>query len=191
MNRREAISAVGFLVGGTVIGAEAFLSGCSSKPSSPAVNGVLTSDQIAFLDEVGETILPTTASSPGAKEAKVGEFMDIMLKDCYSPADQKIFMDGVATLDNASKAKYDNGFVKLKAEEKHALLLTIDGEASKYKDTRKPEDPETHYYSMMKQLTLLGYFTSEVGATKALSHVAVPGRYEACVPLKPGQKAWS
>ena len=68
MNRREAISAVRFLVGGSVIGAEAFLSGCSSKPSSPSVNGVLTSDQIAFLDEVGETILPTTASSPGAKE---------------------------------------------------------------------------------------------------------------------------
>ena len=44
---------------------------------------------------------------------------------------------------------------------------------------------------MMKQLTLLGYFTSEVGATKALNHVDVPGHYEACVPLKPGQKAWS
>ena len=49
--------------------------------------------------------------------------MDIMLKDCYSPADQKIFLDGLATLDNASKAKYDNGFVKLKPDEKHALLL--------------------------------------------------------------------
>ena len=191
MNRREAISAVGFLVGGTVIGAEAFLSGCSNKPSSPPLNGVLTSDQIGFLDEVGETILPMTATSPGAKEAKVGEFMDIMLKDCYSPADQKIFLDGIATVDNARKAKYDNGFVKLKPDEKHALLLSIDGEASKYKDTRKAGDPETHYYSMMKQLTLLGYFTSEVGATKALSHVDVPGRYEACVPLKPGQKAWS
>ena len=67
-------------------------------------------------------------------------------------------MDGVVTLDNASKAKYDNGFVKLKAEEKHALLLTIDGEASKYKDTRNPEDPETHYYSMMKQLNPFGIF---------------------------------
>ena len=190
MNRREAISAVGFLVGGTVIGAGSFVSGCS-KPSSPSINGVLTTDQVAFLDEVGETILPATASSPGAKEAKVGEFMDIMLKDCYSPADQKIFLNGIAKLDNASKAKYDNGFVKLKAEERHALLLSIDAEAAKYKDTRKPEDPETHYYSMLKQLTLLGYFTSEVGATKALNHVAVPGRYEACVPLKPGQKAWS
>ncbi|WP_276373785.1 gluconate 2-dehydrogenase subunit 3 family protein [Chryseolinea sp. H1M3-3] len=191
MNRREAISAVGFLVGGTVIGAQAFLTGCSSKPEGPSSTGLLTNDQISFMNEVGETILPTTPSSPGAKEAKVGEFMDIMLKDCYSPADQKIFMDGIATLDKASESKYDKSFVKLKPEEKHELLLTVDAEASKYKDSKKTDDPENHYYSMMKQLTLLGYFTSEIGATKALNHVAVPGHYEACVPLKPGQKAWS
>jgi hypothetical protein len=191
MNRREAISAVGFLVGGTVIGAQAFLAGCSSKPATPGAAGFLTNDQIAFLDEVGETILPTTASSPGAKAAKVGEFMDIMVKDCYSAEDQKIFIDGMATLDKASKTKYDAGFVKLKADERHALLLELDREASKYLETRKPEDPEKHYYSMMKQLTLLGYFSSEIGSTKALRHVAVPGRYEACIPLEPGQKAWS
>ncbi len=191
MNRREAISAVSFLVGGTVIGAQTFLAGCSSKPSGPSATGLLTNDQISFMNEVGETILPTTPSSPGAKDAKVGEFMDIMLKDCYSPADQKIFIDGITALDNASRSKYDKSFVKLKPEEKHELLLSIDGEASKYKNSKKPEDPENHYYAMMKQLTLLGYFTSEIGATKALSHVAVPGHYEACVPLKPGQKAWS
>ena len=191
MNRREAISTVGFLVGGTIVGAEAFLFGCGSKASSPGLTGVLTVDQITFLDEVGETILPATSSSPGAKEAKVGGFMDVMLRDCYSPQDQKVFVDGITALDNASKTKYDNAFVKLKPEEKHTLLLGIDGEASHYKDTRKAEDPETHYYSMMKQLTLLGYFSSEIGSTKALNHVAVPGRYEACVPLKPGQKAWS
>src|SRR6187431_3608222 len=101
MNRREALSAVSFLVGGTIIGAEAFLS-CSSKPSIPAGSGILSIDHVAFLDEVAETILPTTASSPGAKEARVGEFMQIMLQDCYSPADQKIFMDGIIALNNAA-----------------------------------------------------------------------------------------
>lgn len=191
MNRREALSAVGFLVGGTVIGAETFLTGCSGKPSSASSAGLLTNDQIAFLDEVGETILPTTPSSPGARAAKVGEFMDIMVKDCYSPADQKILINGISTLDNVSKKKYSKSFLDIKPEERHRLLLEIDKEASAYKEIRKPEDPETHYYPMMKQLTLLGYFSSEVGATKALEHVAVPGRYEACVPMQPGQKAWS
>lgn len=191
MNRREAISAVSFLVGGTVIGAQGFLSGCGSKTSAPGANYLLTDDQIAFLDEVGETILPTTASSPGASAAKVGAFMDIMLKDCYSSTDQKILMDGIASLDQAAEVKFDKVFMKLTPEEKHALLLQVDGEASKYKETRKDGEPETHYYTMMKQLTLLGYFSSEIGATKALRHVAVPGRWEACIPLEPGQKAWS
>jgi hypothetical protein len=192
MNRREALSAVGFLMGGTIIGAEAFLSGCTSKPAGVGKAGLLlSSDQVALLDEVGETILPTTASSPGAKAAKVGEFMDVMLKDCYSPENQKIFTDGLTTLESISNEKYSNSFMALKPEDRHALLLTIDKEASAYKNVRKPEDPENHYYSMMKQLTLLGYFSSELGSTKALSHVAVPGHYEACVPLKPGQKAWS
>jgi len=190
MNRREALSAVGLLVGGTIVGAEAFLTGCSSKPSSPVTAGLLTNDQIAFLNEVSETILPATPSSPGAKEAKVGECMDLMLQDCYSPADQKIFLEGITTLDNAAKSKFNKSFVKLKPEESHQLLLDVEGEVSKYNATKKEGDPE-HYYTMMKQLTLLGYFTSEIGATKALNHVAVPGHYEACVPLKPGQKAWA
>ena len=191
MNRRDAISAVSFLVGGTIIGAESSLTSCSGRPAPSTPSGFLTNDQISFLDEVAETILPTTPSSPGAKEAKVGAFMDIIVKDCYSPGDQKIFVDGIQSLENASKTTYDKSFLKLSPEEKHAFLLKIDGEASTYKEIRKPEDPENHYYSMVKQLTLLGYFTSEIGSTKALNHVAVPGRYEACVPLKSGQKAWS
>ena len=189
MNRRDALSAVGFLVGGTIIGAEAFLSGCS-KPAAPVGTGLLSNDQISFLDEVAETILPATPSSPGAKEAKVGEFMNVMLQDCYSTTEQKIFLDGIATLDNTAKTKFDNAFVKLSPEDRHALLLTVEDEVSKYRKTKKQDDPE-HYYAMVKQLTLLGYFSSEIGATKALNHVAVPGHYEPCVPLKPGQKAWA
>ena len=189
MNRREALSAVSFLVGGTIIGAEAFLTGCN-KPVPAQTTGFLTGDNIAFLDEVGETILPTTTLSPGAKEAKIGEFMNTIVTDCYNEKEQNIFSEGIVTLNEASKTKHSKEFVNLTPEERHGLLLAIDGEASKYKETKKSEDPE-HYYSMMKQLTLWGYFSSEIGATKALRHVAVPGRFDACVPLEKGQKAWA
>jgi hypothetical protein len=43
----------------------------------------------------------------------------------------------------------------------------------------------------MYELTCLGYYTSEIGATKALKYVHIPGKYEACIPLQPGQKAWA
>jgi hypothetical protein len=189
MNRREALSAVSFLVGGTIIGAGAFLSGCS-KPVPATQSGFFSADEIALLDEVGETILPTTPSSPGAKEAEIGKFMNSIVADCYSPGEQKIFKDGLTKLDDTSRSKYDKNFVRLSADEKHDLLLGLDGEAANWSHARNPDDPETHYYSMLKQLTIWGYFSSEIGATKALRHVAVPGRWEPCVPLQPGEKAW-
>ena len=80
--------------------------------------------------------------------------------------------------------------MKASAEKRKEFLITIDKEAKEYQKNKKPEDP-AHYFSLMKQLTLLGYFTSEVGATKALRYVAVPGKYEGCVPYKKGDKAWA
>ena len=75
-------------------------------------------------------------------------------------------------------------------EQRKALLTEIDKEANAYNKSKKPEDP-AHYFSLMKQLTLLGYFSSEIGATQALRYVAVPGRYEGCIPYKKGDKAWA
>ena len=71
-------------------------------------------------------------------------------------------------------------------EEKHKRKLEQD--AGTYK--RDPND-DPHYFGMMKQLTLWGYFTSKPGATQALRYVAVPGRYEGCIPYKKGDKAWA
>jgi len=68
--------------------------------------------------------------------------------------------------------------------------VELDKEAKDYMSKKKPDEP-SHYFRMMKELTLWGYFTSEVGATKALRYVAVPGRYEGCIPYKKGDKAWA
>lgn len=189
MNRREALSTVTLLMGGTIVGANAFLYGC--KQSTRNISEALSADDIAFLDEVGETILPATASSPGAKEANVGEFMQTMISDCYSPQERDIFIKGIDKLNQASKDKFGKKFLSLEAGDKHDLLLSLEAEAKNYASTKKPEDSEIHYYTLMKQLTLLGFLTSEPGATKAMRRVSVPGRYEACIPLEDGQKAWS
>ena len=186
MNRREALSAVTIIMGGTIIGAEAFLTGCS--PRKKNVEGpLLTEKDINLLNEVGETILPHTNSSPGAKEANVGEFMKTFINDCYTDKEQKIFVDGLSKLNLASDMQYAKGFTQLDARQKEELLLALEKEAA---ETRKQNHPDIHYYTMIKQLTLTGFLTSEVGATKALRHVAVPGRYEGCIPLQPGEKAW-
>lgn len=186
MNRREALSSVALLLGGAIIGADAFLTGCKTTGKK---EGLFAAEDIAFLDEVGETILPTT-STPGAKAAQVGQFMKTMVTDCYEEKDQKTFTDGITKLNDAAKKKYDTDFMQLDATKKHDLLVELDKEAKDHQKNKKPDD-QSHYFTMMKQLTLTGYFTSEIGATKALRYVAVPGRYEGCIPYNKGDKAWA
>ncbi len=188
MNRREAISSVALLMGGTLIGAGAFMSGCKTSDKT-AASFNLSKDNIAFLNEVGETILPAT-TTPGAKEAKVGEFMSVYVKDCYEEKDQTIFLEGLKKLDEASKKKSGKVFLDSTPEQRHDLLVDLDNEAKEYQKNKQKTDPN-HYFRMVKELTLLGFFTSEVGATKAMRYVAVPGKYEGCIPYKKGDKAWA
>lgn len=208
------------------MGAELFIqTGCKSTPGKGAADAVtetlpdfFTKDEIAYLDEIAETILPRTAT-PGAKDAKVGEFMNVMVRDCYTPEDQKIFKAGIENVEKQSKEKYSNGFMQITPEQRKELLTALDKEAKEY--TKTPEyktQKETlaieeaikdsiqegkynfgytkasmprHYFSMMKELTLLGFFTSEPGATKALRYSAVPGKYDPCMPYAKGDKAWA
>jgi hypothetical protein len=195
MNRREALSRVAIIMGGTVLGAEAFLSGC--KTASTGIT--FSKEDIAFLNEVAETILPAT-QTPGAKEAKVGEFMQVMVTDCYEAKDQKIFMEGIKKLDEASKKMNNKSFMESDATGRHNLLVALDKEAKevaakaaeeKQKNPHEKKEADKHYFAMMKELTLTGFFTSEVGATKALRYVAVPGKFVGSYPYKKGDKAWA
>lgn len=186
MDRREAISRVGWLLGGTIISADIFLeTGC--KPFPKRVNELFNQDQVNLLNEIAETILPET-SSPGAKAAKVGDFMALMVKDCYKPEDQKVFIKGLLDLDAACEKKYGQNFLQCNTEQRTALLIDLDKEQKAFKE--KPENAN-HYFRMMKELTLLGFFTSEVGATKALRYIAIPGKYDSCIPYKKGDRAWA
>lgn len=188
MNRRDALSRVALIMGGTFIGAEAFLTGCKTNTKYGATIN-FTPDDVAYLDEVAETILPAT-NTPGAKEAKVGAFMQVYVKDCLEEKDQKAFMEGMQKLNDACNAKNGKDFMQCTPQERHDFLVALDKEAKDYQKTKKEGDAN-HYFSMIKQLTLYGYFTSEPGATKALRYIAVPGKYEGCIPYKKGDKAWA
>ena len=190
MNRREALSSVALLLGGTLIGSEMFLSGCTNENKKIGTLGLdFSPEDISFLDEVGETIIPAT-DTPGAKEAKIGEFMHTIVRDCYVKSDQDIFIAGMSKLNDASKTMNGKYFLESSADERKKLLIALDKEQKDYMANKKPTDP-SHYFRMMKELTIWGYFTSEPGATKALRYIAVPGRYEGCIPYKKGDKAWA
>ena len=111
MNRRDALERVALILGGTVIGGAAFLQGCKNT-TEKAASFFLSQDQIAFLDEVAETIIPST-DTPGAKAALVGAFMNTMVMDCYKEKDQKIFAAGITEIDNSSNHLFGNVLLAL------------------------------------------------------------------------------
>ncbi len=187
MNRREAISSVAILLGGSIIGGEIFaLTGCKSAPKQ--VNDLFTTDDVVLLDEIAETIIPET-NTPGAKAAETGSFMTVMVKDCYTAENQQVFIKGLKDVNDKALAKYQTNFIDLKATEKSELLSQLDVEQNEFQKNKKRGEP-SHYFRMMKELTLLGFFTSEIGGTKVLSYVEVPGRYDACIDYKKGDTVY-
>ncbi len=184
MNRREALQRTSIILGGTIIGAEAFLSGCAKKTTEDVTTTeFISTDQISLLNEIGEIIIPETPGSPGAKTANVGEFMKVMVRDCYSPEEQEVFKTGIEKFENDCQKATGKNFLDLSTDERYDFLLTLEKEAN---DSNDPK----HYYKMVKQLTVWGFVSSEPGATQVFRHVDVPGRYDACIPLEEGGKAW-
>ena len=186
MNRREAVQYISLLLGGTIVGSSYFLSGCKSKTG---VSMKFTEADISWLNEIADTILPAT-QTPGAKAAKVGQFMTVMVNDSYDENNQKIFHEGISKLEDFSKKTYDTSFLKLNGQQRHDLLVKLDTEQKDYMKNKKKEEP-SHYFRMMKELTLLGYFTSKIGCTEARRYVETPGKFEGTIPYKKGDKAFA
>lgn len=199
ITRREAVLRVTALLGGVaLVGGSSLLTGCADRGASSAVT--FSPADVAFLDEVAETILPET-KTPGAKAAKVGAFMALMVTDSYSTADQKIFRDGMNALEQASRKTNSLSFTAATPQQRLALLQSLDQEQKTHTDARdaarreakrtgavEPNTP-AHYFRMMKELSLLGYFTSEIGCTKAQRYVEAPGRFDPCLPYTAGEPA--
>lgn len=183
MKRRHALKITATICGGTIVGSGLFLSGCKNKAKEA---GLFSQEDVGFMDEIGEVILPETAESPGAKAARIGDFMKTIVTDCYSEEEQQSFIMGLGEIRRLSDELYDKPFSALNHAEKLELLEGLNDKALAMGQGEPP-----HYFSMIKQLTIWSYFTSEPGATMALRYNPVPGRYDACVPYKAGDKAWA
>lgn len=204
MERRELLKLIAVLTGSAMIGGEVFLAGCKTPVKKGT--GLFSESQIATLDEVGETILPAT-DTPGAKAAKIGEFMNVFVTDCYRPGQQKTFLDGLYKLDEISKKQFGKPFIDITPGERTKVLMVFEPEAKEFNQQLKlREEPAReaaklalqefigepeHFYTMMKQLTVFGYFTSEIGAKQALNFLPIPGKYDGEYPYKKGDKAWA
>jgi hypothetical protein len=208
MKRREAIRVMTLWSAGAIVATELILTGCDDNGGENAAankkkdEGLRFNEKdIAMLNEIGGTIIPKT-NTPGAKEVGIGAFMAMMVKDCYEEDEQQEFMSGLKKIREDYEAEHDEIFMVGTPERKKAFLSRLNetmaaSEEERQKKiaasaTREEEkEPPIHYFKMMKELTILGYFSSKVGATEALRYIETPGRYEGCTPYTKGDRAWA
>ena len=206
ITRREAIECVVAILGGVALAGDTLhATPFDSAQLVSAMSGVgdFTAADVALLDEIAETMLPET-STPGAKAARTGAFMALMVTDAYTSANQRVFREGLRELDDRCREMHGAPFMEATAGQRLALLEQLDRDQKSQMDERaaaprsraplppRPADEAApHYFRLMKELALLGYFTSEVGCTQAQRYVESPGRFDPCVPYAAGEKTWA
>jgi hypothetical protein len=147
---------------------------------SPA-RRVLDPHQDATVVALTDIILPAT-DTPGAKAARVNQFIDLLLAEWSEAEERDRFLAGLAAIDARAREMFGKDFVDGTPGDQTKLLTVLDNEAAQWnakpRATRGPEP----FYRRMKWLTLFGYYTSQVGAEQEAHFAIIPGRFVPCAP---------
>ena len=199
MDRREAIQRAGLILGYAITGPTlaGVLSGCKATPQAGFVPVFFSSEQSVLIETLAEIIIPKT-DTPGAKEAGVPQFMDTLIANVYTQEQQEKFIADLIAFDADAKAILGNSFIECSAEEqlqhfeKHhtkAINDATGGGPTGWWNAGTGSDKP--FVLKVKELVLVGYFTSEPGATQVLQYNPVPGPFKGCVPYAEVGKAWA
>jgi hypothetical protein len=163
-----------------------------NEPAKPLLK-TLNPHADATVTAMAELIIPQT-DTPGAKAARVNEFIDLILTEWYSDEDRARFLAGLANVDERTRLLFGKDFIEATPEQQAGILEILGEEMAREADAliagvpgyrgSRPE-PDNNFYLMFRDLTLTGYFTSEVGAVQQLHEEIIPGRYDGCTPLTP------
>lgn len=146
-----------------------------------------------LLAELAEVIIPKT-DTPGAKDAKVEDFIIGMIKYCTDPRAQHNFLNGLADLEQYALKNYSRDFEVCTAKEKIAILTYYEDKTvykSNFVNKVNNKFFGVPFFVKLKQLTVEGYCTSRIGAEQGLAYDYIPVRYEACIPLTKNQRSWA
>lgn len=151
----------------------------ATTPTTNAAAFSLTATQQKIVAEVAEMIIPKT-NTVGAKDVGVPAFVEMMLKDCYLPPDHQRFLEGLTSLEQMK-------FLELNEAERRGALKMMEQQT---KEQMKTPSKTVPFWRLIKELTLLGYFTSEAGVKASFEYVQIPGKLEN-IKLKPNQKSYA
>jgi hypothetical protein len=187
MHRRQALRLLASAATLPLLSREAFslFQAVHEQMPEQAVLKTFNPQQNAIVTTIAELIIPQT-DTPGAKAARVNEFIDLILTEWYDEDEKSTFMTGLADVDSRTHELYGKDFVDCAEKQQVEILQALDDEvAAREQDARRRRShpPEKNFFFMMKQLTLVGYYTSQVGFEQELHGEIIPARHAACVPL--------
>ena len=187
MDRREAIRRTAALLGGVMFAptAAGVLGGCTARSGLDWTPEFFSGPEARLVTALADIIIPET-DTPGAAEAGVPAFIEEMVATAYDKAARARFMTGLEAFNEHARTAHGSDYVDLPREVQHAFAAEENTKAIEGGGAS-----ETPFFLIIKELTVMGYFTSEVGATEHLQYEAVPGRYDGCVPLAEVGKAWA
>jgi gluconate 2-dehydrogenase gamma chain len=199
MNRREAIQKTALALGYTLSAplVSAILNGCTPKPGITFTPVFFKEDDARMVSAIAEAILPRT-TTPGAIDAGVPGFIDDLVGTVYSAEQQKSFTDGLAAFAAEAKSDIGDDFTGATPEQQLAFVKKKNSDALQGNSGSQSEGwwaagtgGSKPFFLEIKELTVLGFFTSEAGATQVLQYKQVPGPFKGCVPLAEVGKAWA
>ena len=187
MNRRETLQRVALLMGGAVSAPvmRAVLSGL--QPQTRYTPKALSAQQDRIVTLISDMIIPVT-DTPGAQAAQVNQFIDMLLSDWFKPEERDRFMAGFTQVDERCQQACGKRFLEAAVEDRAKLLMELDREAIA---ARQAGVKETPFFGMLKEMTLAGYYTSEIGITQELHYDPAPGYFDGCIPFSQIGRPWA
>ncbi len=186
MDRRQAIKRTAAIMGGvifapTILGV---LNGCTA--TGDAWRPVLFNRAQADLTKaLSETIIPETDTA-GANEVGVPGFIEKMVNEVYTEEQRATFLEGLDHFNTECIHSTGKSFNTLSEDEQLEYASVMNREAIINEQTVRPQ-----FFLQFKELTMVGYFTSEVGATQVLRYEPVPGFYDGCIPFEEVGRTWA
>lgn len=157
------------------------LAACAVDPAQR--DDTFSADDEALVVEIADTLLPTTAASPGARVAGVGPLIRLWVADCHTPEERRRFVGAVRRFRSDCLSETGAEFGALARDRRERFLIRLERDRAAAADS--------HYFAPIRDLTTRAYFSTQTGMTQALRYVMVPGRWTGCVPLEKGQPAWA
>ena len=187
IDRKEAIKRTALLIGGAVFAPNVLgvLKGCTAEPGVEWEPVFFSDSQASLVSSLADTILPAD-DFPSASEAGVPAFIESMISDIYSEEQQNDFLDGLDEFAENSRIELDAEYYDVADDQRYQIAYNENQSALDIK-----RNQEVPFFLRFKELTLLGYFTSEVGATEVLRFEPVPGVYNGCIPFDEVGKTWA